>query len=534
MIQKREQISPRKLIEKAQNEVTYNTLPDNLKVCVRSITYSNIYDLGEGIKQYIAQKPTPLCFSPINYEHIFLSTIRFHKNAGTLTPAVAENINRLRSAKNIIRIAHQPNLFPSLSIINQFLFLDAVSKQLQTQSIVLPQVYVMIDYDNANDARFRVAHMPDANGREGSLPLLHAVPKTMYDNPIWSIPKPSRDTITHWIQQIKSITIRDLKLLSKKGVHEKNKNFIFNNINDLDDIIWDSYERSSGLAEFNAIFLSIMLNKKLGLPIAFVHGSDIQNITRNAYNLLLSHWSQMEKIIPEAVNFFLRQGIDVKFPWVQGTLPFWLNCTRIINNKMICNSRVSLISNINNEDLNANGTCPRCGIQYKFNLGTLIAPDISSLNGFIISPRVLFDNLLDPVALGVVGGSGYIGQSAHMLITNYVSNKIGFEMPPHTLFASSGVFYSTAECEAIASMHNSLPTSRANQAMDKIHCGKISVLYYIINQGFDGFKEMWTSYFASGNKVSNINDGMKYSSLFVPDEISAKLRYRLNSKVTTL
>jgi hypothetical protein len=415
-----------------------------------------------------------------------------------------------------------PNLFPYIGVAGQFIFLDCVAQQLVSGHGIFPaQIYLIVDYDVGGDSRFRVSHFPDVQRLGGSLALTNVVQRNSFQNPMWSIPKPPTTTINKWLSQLHALIKQDLSALRQIGIVEREPGSLHGNLDQVETLIWIAYERSSTLAEFNAFYLSQIVNVCWGLPTAFIPGHLLQPAMQTAYEFLLQMMPVVDELTREAIEFFRCHGIAINYKVNQSprSFPVWITCEA-------CFTRVPLYVRSNTPLLLVQGHCNKCGLDYNFHLGTSSTVDLTPIC-HLMSPRVLLDNLLDVVALGTSGATGYIGQTEHMLLTQYVARGLNWEMPPHSLWSPHSVHYGPAECRAvqvIANQPSRLLVGGVIDALRLCYFGRASTLYYIISRGLDGLLVMWRDYFQSGGQVQNLNDGRYGALLQISDRLLENLK----------
>jgi hypothetical protein len=186
-------LDPRSLIEKAQEG---KIGPSGLDHLLKGLRSANPNSLAHLTLDYARRKPRPFLNSPIDVEVLKRISLAFHKKAGTDTPDVIRTIDNLADDTYRIRVAHQANLFPSLGVVSQIFLLNALAQQLIEQcDTPLSQLFVIVDYDIAQDQRFRVAHIPNVQAVNGSTSLSSTIPHHLLQGPMWIITKPSKETI---------------------------------------------------------------------------------------------------------------------------------------------------------------------------------------------------------------------------------------------------------------------------------------------------------------------------------------------------
>jgi hypothetical protein len=518
---------PRRLLEEAQS----GSLNDqDLALHFQGLSYANSNSLANRTYNYIQRNPDPLLTAPIDSEALKHAARAFHERAGTATNGVLNNIEGISDDTPRIRVAHQANLFPSLGVASQFFLLQTLAQNLNEQHMTNPsQLFIIVDYDEARDQRFRVAHFPNVRGQMGSTFLSSAIHHSLLGNPMWSIAKPERATVEEWVAKLSSLTRQDLKSLSQENlstefveqesISEKEKGSIEKNVEILKDLIWTAFERADTLVEFNAFFLSYIVNIYWKMPVAFVFGSKLQPLMLKGYELLIEHWPEISTRAQSSLRYFQEHNVLIKSSIVKASpavLPIWITCSGQYNGAT-CFRRLPL--NItSNTQLIAYSHCERCGADYRFDLGTYKKVQLEPLLNHNLAPRILLDNLLDTVSLGIVGGVGYAGQAEHMLLTNYIASKVAdsWETPPHILWQPKGFFYGLTECRALRTLWGSEPDNSAKRnalkALRWAYFGKASLLYYLISLGTEGLLDVWND-FSEIRKQGQEKPNSVYSAL---------------------
>lgn len=444
-------------------------------------------------------------FLPSLVDRIELRKIaeQFHNQAGTLTPEVKKNIQLFADNAPILRIAHQANTFASLNIFSQFVFLDQIAHNLSSDHSILPcQIYIYIDYDLASDRRFRVSHFPDVDRNDGSLSL-SSVASSDFRKLGRAVDKPSQEKIKAWIKSLDELVKRDLAILRRGRIPEIIPDQLYERLKGIETEIWEAYDRSQSLSEFNAIFLSRIVNLHWKIPIAFFPSTLIVPRMKRHYEFLLQQYPMIVDSVNEilstlgqrniAVPETLRQSLDI--------FPIWYICPS-------CLTRI-LLTLSSRTSLDVKGVCRTCKAPYRFTLGSYANPDLEPIYERM-APKVLFDDLLDIVGLVISGGTGYIGNAQHVVISNLIAARSGWNVPPETLWRMRGIYYGLAECRSaqmlISGKNQALP-ARAEMALQLVFFGRASILYYILSQGFNELCQILKNHFDNQGQVYDLTIG---------------------------
>lgn len=486
----------RELIDNSGNQ---NLNSHEMNLMLDSLQSKNIYQLAKEISQYISNS------SMIHNYLLHRSTLvniakDFHKKAGTFTPEVNYNISKLERNEPILLIPHQPNLFPSLSVITPFILLEKVANVLSTKNnISTALIYFIIDYDSVDDRRFRTSRFPDIFHRDGLLLLNYPIEKSKRHIPMWLLEKPPKTLVNKWIEYIYQTIINTLISIKSSNIFDRTDfsryyNFILSNFHIIESIIWKSYESSRSFTEFNSIFLSKLINNYWGQEICFIPGHLVHSNNSKAFEWVIHKSSEIRKLEKEASSIIFKNGYKTfsALRNEEDTL-LWYVCDK-------CNKRVTLKISSINKILSEHV----CSVSLK---KEIISIPINQLSFFSnrIYPKVLFDNILDTIALGKVGGSGYIGQAEHLVVSNYIAKKLKLPTPPQIILINKGLHYGLVELSTL-SYKKIKKTKKIYMAFHNSYFGKASILYYLICIGIAEIKKTLDIFFLETENVYNANE----------------------------
>lgn len=373
---------------------------------------------------------------------------RFHTQAGTLTDAVKRSIYGLSEGFARVRIAHQPNTFMADRVAIAFEHLDLTGIVLEkSHNTPISPVYLAVDYDDAGDDRFRVAHTTSLSS--GNDIVLSVVPKSSFSRAMFAVEKPEWKIFDNWIHKIRqgyNPKIAALETITKKGdfnayyrrvrnAYGGHPGILSRNPDEFEHDVQEAYQRAETLVEFNLIFLSREWNLGYPVGVVFLPGHKIQPSLSKAYEFLLTKLLNIRSAESRAVMQLQEKGIRVKYrPIPENVLPVWYLCDGVVDGKS-CARRVRIFMEPG-ELLLVHGTCPHVGCSshgqypagYHFALGTRIHPSLEAIKSRM-APYVLMDDLLDRVGFGFVGGVNYIGSSDHMLVAQKVEQELFAGLP---------------------------------------------------------------------------------------------------------
>jgi len=471
-------MNPRQVIEKAHNK-EYQAIPPLVRPYIKGIDSSSLAAIVKEIEDYFRRSDFMEPESYVSGKDLAKVAYEFHERAGTLTDRVQLEIKKLEEDFPRLRLAHQINLFLSMAVTGQLIQMHAISKALrETHGIDTVELYLALDYDVAEDRRFRVSHFPDISRHGGTLAITGAVSKRDFNKPMWAIPKPSRELVRSWLEQVKASGMHNLLFLKRSKMVAVHPERFWRNFDLIEETIWYAYERSESLVEFNAIFLSVVVNRFWNLPVIFLLGSRIQPYMRRGHEVLLRKYGDIREILYEAYHYFREQGITIKGSpqRMRDAFPFWFVCPH-------CHARLEMRrEDWNSQKVKVFSHCRKCNLKYEFTLGKPDSPDLSMVLGKV-APRIFLDNLNDFVSLGIVGGSGYIGQAEHLLLTNYVAKRIGYVLSPQILYSPRVLYNGITEIRSFLLLEQGEFNDRVLSALRWIYTGRASLLYYLVNFG---------------------------------------------------
>jgi hypothetical protein len=331
----------------------------------------------------------------------------FHRRAGALTDSVASSLVRLRQDSLVIRIAHQANFLFSLSVLDLIHSLQVMSWKLRkvTRTPFVP-VFLVVDFDDASDARFRSTYMPTLRSMGSRLTLAVRVERgaLMYQSP----PPSSRDIDT-LLRQARHAVLNDLAALRRVGLRT-HKHLLDQRVEMVRGYMHDSASVASDLADFNALFMAKIVNRVFGYSILFMNLRRLRPIVAPEMAALWKNRQVVQRALAVSLNR-LEERLGIPAARLVQYRPdgwFWIICTS-------CSHRCRL--------LGRDSECPSCGRD----LGPISdAADFeASVRDGLIQPGVLMDDLLDRYGLGVLGGVQYLGSIGHHVVARELAGQLG-------------------------------------------------------------------------------------------------------------
>jgi hypothetical protein len=275
-------------------------------------------------------------------------------------------------------------------------------------------VFLAIDHDAVTNRRWHVANYPSVQRKAGSIPL--RLDTRSPESGLMSFsPRPDfsramliRDALAAAIDY-EIVVARKLRLPASKLREER-----LERLNELWYDVLEAYERSSSSGAFTATLLSRIVNLRMGLDTVFLPSTRILMLAQHhiaalidAREMLIDHHARVSAYL---AGF---QGNADRPVAPERELSVWLVCRE-------CHTR----SSVNPENLSRGqiiGTCSQCGrlmVESTRRMRDGRAVDL-------VVPRVLLDDVLDSVAVGAIGGCGYLGNAQHALMSNGLMVALG-------------------------------------------------------------------------------------------------------------
>lgn len=310
----------------------------------------------------------------------------FHGRAGTLTDGVEANIDRYERSAPCVRVAHQPNFLPAVNVIAQAAVCNALNGLLGG---AYAEVFFLVDYDLNDDRRYRRATLPSLHSRTGTWtasappPRVPAAWMTREDAPAMRFVNQLEVNVRRWAsQQISSLP----RSAGRAGLRRRAEE----NLTTIVGALEKAAANARDLADFNAIFLSWIVNEVLGLPTLFISGTA-------ALPQIAGHIEAL---------WHARAALSR----AAGVAPLWRRCT--------CGGRLAPDETI--------PCCGNCGADARVddaNVGSLAG-------GGDLIPRIVADDLLDGVAWGNIAGCDYRGGLPHYARSALAARRLGLRPLP--------------------------------------------------------------------------------------------------------
>lgn len=454
--------------------------------------------LAADIADHIGKAPRPL--AGVSGPELAGLAKRFHERAGTLTSKVKASIDKLSGENPRLLLAHQPNVLPSLNVLAPVVLLRCVGDVLAANyKIDSTVIFFLVDYDTADDARFRSAKYPDPFSRGGVLSLSGGVLKHQRRIQMSHLPKPDLTHVVRWIEQIKCsiahvATLTKAARLLAHGEWKQRFAVVREELNLVAREMMCAYEAASTLSEFNAFFLSRVINELWDQEVCFIPGGLVHSKTGKALEWAVRNAASISRYAGEGTELLQRYGYNACFNIAPEDALLWYVCDDCLER---INVRVEA-SNVIAEHL--------CPLSREHKTVAVSLDEVAALEGKLY-PKVILDNLFDIIVLGKCGGTGYIGQAAHVLVSNYVAGRLSLNNPPQILCGVRWAIDGLAELGALA-VSNVIGRKRLeySRAAWISYWGRATILYYLLSCGVLGTLETWYNFYSAAADVHMENN----------------------------
>jgi hypothetical protein len=347
--------------------------------------------------------------------------VAFHQSHGTLSAAVQHNLELLRNGAATARVAHQPNFLPSFNVALQSAVLEALGTDLPAESKIL----MVVDYDTSANRRYRNAVFPSISCHLGYISIT-APSSSMRPGSLMHFESPPSLTyLAKMIDRMRQIALSDLNRVRSGDIDEA-KGEVRNGLEQSLDVLRRdlvfAQASSNSLCDFNAAYLSRVVNKHWGLATVFLSG-------RRCLPLMAEHieylWAKAKSLAScqlRAAQVLEGAGLNVRRALVlcASEVPFWLACG--------CSNRVDLHW-LDRPGESATGCCGVCNQVHIVRRAEVKELVVAAK----LIPRVTVDDLLDGLAWGHRIGCGYRGSLEHHVFSSLVGELMGIRRVPDFL-----------------------------------------------------------------------------------------------------
>lgn len=368
---------------------------------------------------------------------------KFHRECGTLTRGVEESIERLENGSCLfVMSAHQPNLFAYGGVFRKITLTHIIAERL-AERLDLPVVcfFGVADHDFTDDRWVRLALLPDVERRNGTFELRVDLPAKIM---LSKTAKLSRRVLDGWRDDIRSWLDRKMSSLDRSfkalGVGFSREKFGQpGNFEEFWGVVEEAYAKAETYSDFNAFFMSKVVNVAWGYPAVFARFSECQRDFEPEFRFLLSHFEDYSRYVKDAM---LSVEVPERGVYQQEyrTVPFWYHCD--------CGSKARLMAELGDESFIGRGTCLVCGKEYEVDFSSKKEPRISGFMSRISTrslslPLVFFRGLDVCCYVGGVAGQEYLQEA------KYVADHMGMLFPPVVIWRPLDTYFGVGQLDAL-------------------------------------------------------------------------------------
>lgn len=438
---------------------TYTTVQEFLLACIAY--YKTQY---EGQHQEKAQEAN---------QKLARFVTKFHSDAGTLTPEVESQLEILNSQQPLILMtAHQPNLFPYSGVFRKATLLQVVQQKLQ-QRLPVPIItfFGIADQDFTDDRWIKTAQLPSIQQRNGVTNLLLQLPPKQM---VKEVPPPSTEVLNKWKQQIQQWinTLNHLNISSALPQHaqapDDQRNQV-TRVNDRFEAFWNlvltAHDRSTSHADFNAFFMSQIINNIWRYNTLFSRFSECQQIFIKEFAFLCQQHQQYHRALAQAQDPTSSFGENRVAPLA----PFWYHCE--------CGGKARLYLKQQEASLRADGDCINCAKIHTIDLGSIQQPTIQKIKSKI-SARAIPMALIFFKGLDVIGYVGGVGGRRYLFEAQQIATALKLPFPPvtdwrpHDRYLGLGQLEAILESQRILKQYKVRSLSAASDRINEVITGK--------------------------------------------------------------
>lgn len=361
------------------------------------------------------------CPRPVDPADLASVAVAFHQSHGTLSPAVQRSLKLLCNGATTARVAHQPNFLPSFNVALQPAVLDALCKD----SLAECQILLIVDYDSSANRRYRNAFFPSASCRSGYISITAPASRLCPNSLMYFEAPPSLAYLARTIDRIRQVALFDLNRGRSVDIDDPKSQVRRDLEKSLDELGQDltiARASSVSLCDFNAAYLSRVVNKHWGLATVFMSGMRCLPLMSEHIEYL---WTKAEFLAScqlTAAQILESAGLIIRRSLVRcaSEVPFWLICE--------CSSRVNLHW-VDRQGESATGCCGVCDQVHIVRRACVKELVVAAK----LVPRVTVDDLLDGFAWDHHIGCGYRGALEHHVFSSLVGELMGIRRVPDFL-----------------------------------------------------------------------------------------------------
>ncbi len=358
----------------------------------------------------------------------------------------------------ILMSAHQPNLFAYSGVVRKATLVHAVAESLRNSvNCPVTELFCFADQDFADERWFKSAQLPSVKSKGGVLDLNLNVSKDYKHKTMFSVPKPGEDEI----EKIKT-EIRRWAIDSKNSVMYHCSSLglqvpeIALDLNSVFNIIDNSYERSTNMADFNAFFLANII-KDFGYDTAFARFSECQQVLFDEVSTMLEDLELYSKLMTE--SYGKKNKVNS---------PIWYHCK--------CHGKADVeVNKLPEQTIVAK--CRSCGATYEFQgeIRTALKQMLPNISLRAEPMLIAFSGIGVSLYVGGAGGVEYLEAAEK------VADGLGMSFPvvaiwrPRDIYAGVGQLDAVLELLRINSEYNLVKESTLHN-LNTISDGLIRII----------------------------------------------------------
>lgn len=363
----------------------------------------------------------------------------FHTEAYTLNPGVTDSMALLNDPFSKILVSiHQPNLFAYGGVYNKIILLETLRDMAESKNANAKMInlFLIVDHDFLDDMWIRLAQLPSIRNKGGILEIRTPVSNSKRWQMVCNTAPPPKNILESWRKQIKL-------WIKNASTNNFDKTFLLRNFDDLWAEVEDAFARAKTYADFNAFFLSKVVNEIWGYKTLFVRLSDISPVFHKGFEFLLSNYDKYSSAVEQAERYFIQRNINTG---VSSTAylnaPVWIHCK--------CGSKASAKVRKENQDVLLRGKCMSCKSDLQVGFKNTEELKLSEEVIQKVSPRAIPILLLLSRELGIgCFASGTGGSIGYTILGSLIFKELSIKMPLTVVWPSDDVYIGLGQSEAL-------------------------------------------------------------------------------------
>ena len=331
-----------------------------------------------------------------NLDAIIKISDKFHRDARI------PKVNSKAENSIVLESGHQPNYLPYPGTWKKAFLLDLFRRKLEN-SVAL---FGFADY-NLCTASILYSNKIPAITKTGSEKIGFRISKNEKWKSFNSIKKPTREEFENEMEHVKN-HYKNYLSMAKLSIP------IEQNLEEIEEIMWKSYDLSDNLADLNAFIFSKICREIWNLEVNFFRYSDVQkdNIFIDECEKLIKNIDQYNTLYNEIL---IKEKLTKISPVKEDSFPFWYHCN--------CDGKISLTVKSRNP-LICTGVCLSCKKFHELNFQDM-REHYSRMSITGVARNLIFSEGLGTTLY--ISGSG--GGLNYGKISTRISKDLGFHLP---------------------------------------------------------------------------------------------------------